>query len=94
MVTSGNSGSMDVMRPDLPRLSVALVGLGTIATTHLQALADQPGVDLAFVVGPAPGKAASFRGASVAVHPSLLSSSPDPILGFDAACAIVDLLHR
>jgi hypothetical protein len=71
IVTSGNSGSMVVMRSDPPRLSVALVGLGTIARTHLLALAGQPNVDLTVVVDPAVGKEGAFRGRPVEVRTDL-----------------------
>jgi predicted dehydrogenase len=57
--------------PPRPRLSVGLVGLGTIARTHLLVLADLPGVDLAFAVDPAVGNEASFRGEPVTVYADL-----------------------
>ena len=43
-------------------LAVGLVGLGTIAETHLAVLAGLPGVRLAFVVDPDPRPAVTFEG--------------------------------
>lgn len=43
-------------------VTVGLVGVGTIAQTHLTVLADIPEVALAFVVDPQPDMAVSFKG--------------------------------
>jgi predicted dehydrogenase len=57
-------------------LRIALVGLGRIAASHVEALERTDGVDLVAGVDPAPGRALTFRGRARPVHAAASALPP------------------
>lgn len=60
--------------------SVLMVGLGAVARTHLNVLADMPQVDVIAGVDPAPPERITFRGRELPVTPTLREVSGTPTL--------------